>query len=58
MAPAAVAIAILSSVLTTAMVRDAPHAGASRSVDVPMPPAAPCTRTVSPSASLPRVRSA
>ena len=47
-APAALATAILSSVLTTAMVRAAPHAGASRSVDVPMPPAAPCTRTVSP----------
>ena len=41
-----------------AMVRDAAHAGANRSVDVPMPPAAPCTSTVSPSASLPRVRSA
>ena len=57
-APAALATATLSSVLTTAMVRDAPHAGASRNVDVPMPPAAPCTSTVSPSASRPRVRSA
>ena len=49
-APAALAISILSSVPTTAMVRAAPHAGANRSVDVPMPPAAPCTSTVSPSA--------
>jgi hypothetical protein len=57
-APAASATATLSSVLTTAIVRDAPHAGASRSVEVPMPPAAPCTSTVSPSASRPRVRNA
>ena len=57
-APAALAIAILSFVPTTAMVRAAPHAGANRSVEVPMPPAAPCTSTVSPSASRPRVRSA
>jgi len=57
-APAALAAAILSSVLTTAMVRAAPQAGANRSVDVPTPPAAPCTKTVSPLASRPRVRSA
>ncbi len=47
-APAAVAIWPFSSVLTTAMVRDAPSAGASRRVEVPIPPAAPCTSTVSP----------
>src|SRR6202035_4563721 len=39
-APAAVAISILSSVLTTAMIRDAPSTDANRSVDVPIPPAA------------------
>ena len=53
-APAARAISALSSVLTTAMTRDAPNTDANRSVDVPIPPAAPCTNTVSPDCSRPR----
>ncbi|CKS59533.1 Uncharacterised protein [Mycobacterium tuberculosis] len=57
-APATVASSAFSCVLTTATVRDAPSAGASRNVDVPIPPAAPCTSTVSPACSRPRTASA
>ena len=57
-APAARATSTLSSVLTTAITDEAPSAGARRSVEVPIPPAAPCTSTVSPAASRPRSVSA
>ena len=57
-APAARATSALSSELTTAITREAPSAGAIRRVEVPIPPAAPCTSTVSPLASRPRTVSA
>ncbi len=57
-APAARATSFFSSVLTTAITRLAPSAGAIRRVEVPMPPAAPCTSTVSPLARRARTVSA
>ncbi len=56
-APASRAIRSFSSLETTAIVR-APRPFATCSDAVPTPPAAPCTSTVSPSASRPRSFSA